>query len=787
MDKLKSVVHESLKLMVADSSPNDLPSTSSSLLKFFSDLPQFHQMIRDLSDPNNALCAKNKDAALVSKQMGNECYLCEDYTTALSCYSQALRLAPIDVDDMGRNLVATLYMNRASLFQKIGLLQECLRDCNRALQISPRYAKAWYRRGKANVSLGNYKDAVNDLNIARDTEVSSGGKRRIESELKELVHKCREMSNKTVAHHENLIFLDEACQMKIKCVTTPDKGRGMVSDCEIPQAFLVHKEEPYAMIISKDYRETHCHYCLNELPGDTVPCASCSIALYCSQRCQERALGQAFCGITKDLGKYKNDSDSVKGIEDYIREITLCSDSKADVEYFPEHKHECRGVNWPTVLPADIVLAARVLVKSTLQGRGYVEDLSHNYLQIPSESKLEVYIFSIVLLYCLQHSDGLELPINGASISQAVIIISQIRVNSMAVVRMKSVDSYGLAGELGKHPSNVGALTSTLEQVRVGQAIYAAASLFNHSCKPNVHAYFLSRTLFIRTTEFVAAGCPLELSYGPQIGQFQCNDRLKILVEKYSFRCQCRSCSAVNISDLVIDAFHCTNLTCPGVVLDGCVLNCENEKLKNFRKLDSGSCLDAHLQVIETKDFDISDVAHCAPDVGKRFLCIDPGYCLKCGCHRDIESSCAASNLAWKYIRSLQDALISREISHTTLADASKSLVKLRSILHAYNKGIAEAEDALAQAFCLLGDLQSANEHCKASIKILEVLYGSQHIVIGYELVKLVSIQLSVNDYSTLDSINRLRAIFSLYYGLHADIMFPYLQSLKRDACKLLQ
>ncbi|KAF5727607.1 putative heat shock protein 70 (HSP70)-interacting protein [Tripterygium wilfordii] len=54
---------------------------------------------------------------------------------------EALRLAPIDVDDMGRNLVATLYMNRASLFQKIGLLQECLRDCNRALQISPRYAK----------------------------------------------------------------------------------------------------------------------------------------------------------------------------------------------------------------------------------------------------------------------------------------------------------------------------------------------------------------------------------------------------------------------------------------------------------------------------------------------------------------------------------------------------------------------------------------------------------------------------------------------------------------------
>lgn len=56
-----------------------------------------------------------------------------------------------------------------------------------------------------------------------------------------------------------------------------------------------------------------------------------------------------------------------------------------------------------------------------------------------------------------------------------------------------------------------------LSQVRVGQAIYRAGSLFNHSCQPNLHAYFISRTLFLRTTEFVAVGCPLELSYGPQV------------------------------------------------------------------------------------------------------------------------------------------------------------------------------------------------------------------------------------------------------------------------------
>ena len=53
--------------------------------------------------------------------------------------------------------------------------------------------------------------------------------------------------------------------------------------------------------------------------------------------------------------------------------------------------------------------------------------------------------------------------------------------------------------------------------MKVGQAVYLAGSMFNHSCQPNIHAYFVSRTLYVRATEFVARGSELELSYGPQV------------------------------------------------------------------------------------------------------------------------------------------------------------------------------------------------------------------------------------------------------------------------------
>ncbi|KAI3870266.1 hypothetical protein MKX03_029655, partial [Papaver bracteatum] len=71
---------------------------------------------------------------------------------------------------------------------------------------------------------------------------------------------------------------------------------------------------------------------------------------------------------------------------------------------------------------------------------------------------------------------------------------------------------------------------------------------------------------------------------------------------------------------------------------------------------------------------------------------------------------------------------------------------------------------------------------------ILEKLYNPNHIVIGNELVKLASLQQCLGDNtSALDSINRLDAIFSLYYGSHAAKVVPYLNSLKREASKLFQ
>lgn len=793
MEKLKSYIPNTLKRMIAESTPDDLPSTCSSLLEFFVNTDQFHKTIGELANPETTLCGKSKDAALESKQKGNECFLSGDYTKALSFYSQALRVAPIDSDDKGKNLVATLCMNRASSLHKMGLLVECLRDCNRALLISPSYAKAWYRRGKINGALENFEDAIRDLNVAMNMEKSLGGKRQIQSELGSILDKHRSTSSSTDQHNAKSCVVDEPRQIKLQCVFTATKGRGMASLGDIPQASLVHTEEPYAAIILKHCRETHCHFCFNELPADTVPCTLCSIPLYCSQHCKIRAGGQALRNFPQNNSIHENVSDD---LEHYVAQITLANNSDSNVECFTEHKHECQGVHWAAVLPSEIVLAGRVLVKSIEQRRHSVDfsnllgtlELVHSYVQMLPEFKLELHVYSIVLLYCLRQSYGFEFPINGVSISQLVILIAQIKVNSMAITRMKFIDLDGPLDHCKKLSPALtgGALTSNVEQVKVGQAIYLAGSLFNHSCQPNIHVYFLSRTLCIRSTQFVAAGCPLEFSYGPQVGQWYCKDRQQFLQDEYSFRCQCSACSELNLSDLVLNAFRCVSPNCFGIVLDKDVLEYEKEKINHFQGGSKICVSEHHMQVDKLRNDDIIKVARHAFERTSGSLHFEPGYCLNCGSYRDLSSSHETVNKNRVYIRRLQDELVSGRISSTTLSDAIRSLGFLRLTLHAYNKGIAEVEDNLAQAYCFVGEFQSAMEHCKASIKILEKLYDPSHIVIGYELVKLSSIQLVLGDSSAVDNINRLSAIFSRYYGSHTDLISPCLQTLKREASRLV-
>ncbi|XP_020097964.1 SET and MYND domain-containing protein 4-like [Ananas comosus] len=794
MERLKSLIPNDLKHAIGESTTEKLALTCSSLLHFLRPLPLFHQVIEELTGSEMALCRKSQKAALDLKLEGNRYFSKGEFHQALSFYSQALRQLPMSFDDIDVKLGATLYVNRAAAMHKLGLFEECLRDCNRAIGLLPSYVKAWYRRGKVNASLRNYVASVSDLEVALSMESSTSGKSIIQEELKMVTGKHDGTNGARIPNNSDtekeLTSLADSHPVVLQCVSTPAKGKGMASPKDIPPASLLHTEEPLAAVVMKSCRETHCHFCFNEVPADVLFCSSCTIPIYCSQKCQEQAGGEQFCwnrafcpaqnNFSPDLAKHITDVTSAN----YTKNI----ENDKHFEHIPEHRHECGGTNWPAVFPPDIVLAGRVVANSMekrrLAGKISVPmenfDFAHHYDKIPPDSKLEFHMYAIVLSFCLQTYYSMDFPCTESTVSQLVLLICQIKVNSMAIIHIKSTDE-AEKFKKGQKLSAVNNVLSSIEQVRVGQAIYLTGSLFNHSCQPNVHAYFLSRTLFLRSTEFVPAWSPLELSYGPQVGQMDLLERQKSLEEQYYFTCQCLSCSELNLSDLVINAFRCPKRNCLGAVVETAYQKPQHE---NFVQLSAKSHVCRLSLRDSVSDKEIQKVAHKLLEKSGAFSHVGPAYCLSCGSRIDLDSAIATSNNALLSIKRLKDSIILND--GIGISNALHLLDLLKSVRHPYSKLVAQAEDYIAEAFVKIGNLEPATKHCNASIKILEKLYHAKHIVVGHELIKLATIQLHLGDGTgATDSIKQVEVIFSLHYGPDVNKIFPYIGILKEDAVSI--
>lgn len=63
-------------------------------------------------------------------------------------------LEPKDAD-----LMLALLGNRAACYMNINQFQKALADCNRALEIDPKYVKGFLRAGKCHLRIGDFADA----------------------------------------------------------------------------------------------------------------------------------------------------------------------------------------------------------------------------------------------------------------------------------------------------------------------------------------------------------------------------------------------------------------------------------------------------------------------------------------------------------------------------------------------------------------------------------------------------------------------------------------------------
>lgn len=107
---------------------------------------------------------KNLEQALLAKEEGNDQYRQHQYDESIQAYTRGIVFTPDD--DSCKELLSTLYGNRAPAYFSIGEYEIVIDDCSSALQLNTTYVKVLSRRSQAYEKLEKYDESLSGLLIS---------------------------------------------------------------------------------------------------------------------------------------------------------------------------------------------------------------------------------------------------------------------------------------------------------------------------------------------------------------------------------------------------------------------------------------------------------------------------------------------------------------------------------------------------------------------------------------------------------------------------------------------
>lgn len=115
-------------------------------------------------DPENEMikkAIKNIKLSNDLKERATESFKKGDIQAAIDQFQDCLEL-----DELNISFNSTIYLNIALGFSKQNKNEEALKSLNKAIQLNPKYAKAFVKRGDVNEALGNHEEALRDYQNA---------------------------------------------------------------------------------------------------------------------------------------------------------------------------------------------------------------------------------------------------------------------------------------------------------------------------------------------------------------------------------------------------------------------------------------------------------------------------------------------------------------------------------------------------------------------------------------------------------------------------------------------
>ncbi|OQR81328.1 hypothetical protein THRCLA_11825 [Thraustotheca clavata] len=133
------------------------------ILEETSHAPEHKREENALNQAMEELSIDTKDVKLASeaKEEGNKYFKEGRYLDAYDLYTKAIELCPVEEDYAYNRAVYS--SNRSACLFHLGRTEECIDDCSVAIELSPKYVKAYLRRAQAYEKLDKLEEALKDV------------------------------------------------------------------------------------------------------------------------------------------------------------------------------------------------------------------------------------------------------------------------------------------------------------------------------------------------------------------------------------------------------------------------------------------------------------------------------------------------------------------------------------------------------------------------------------------------------------------------------------------------
>eukprot|EP01100_Stratorugosa_tubuloviscum_P010685 TRINITY_DN4611_c0_g1_i1.p1 TRINITY_DN4611_c0_g1~~TRINITY_DN4611_c0_g1_i1.p1 ORF type:complete len:194 (+),score=67.38 TRINITY_DN4611_c0_g1_i1:58-639(+) len=127
------------------------------------------------------------EEALKLKEEGNQYYFEKKYEEAIEIYSEAIHKLPST-----HQTLPILFANRAACYLQKTDFDNCVKDCNQAINLDNNYLKAIQRRASAFEKLNNFEDALKDYKKIIQLDPTNEQARKMIPNLEKIVEVERE-------------------------------------------------------------------------------------------------------------------------------------------------------------------------------------------------------------------------------------------------------------------------------------------------------------------------------------------------------------------------------------------------------------------------------------------------------------------------------------------------------------------------------------------------------------------------------------------------------------------